>query len=243
MNKSTSSSSLIIIHDGIPQNVNLNQESSSMIEKSNDLMNQLNNDLSDNECNVDKSDIDKSYSNSNNYSSSNDSSSEDIDFDVHLYSNDYSSSNNTSSEDIDFDVQSYQFKIETNYLSTYEDEWPGSRTNESENEYNIELGMLKFPINLLQENISVVIIQLKEIQLSKMNENINDIAIYKYYDIMQNKRITTNAKFELVSPKTIIVNHGNYSWLNDFQSQSFDVWKNNIMSNELITNYNKESVN
>ena len=46
-----------------------------------------------------------------------------------------------------------------------------------------------------------------------------------------------------MSPKTIIVNHGNYSWLNDFQSQSFDVWKNNIMSNELITNYNKESVN
>ena len=46
MKKSTSSSSLIIIHDGIPHNVNLKEESNSMIDKSNDLTNQLNNDLS-----------------------------------------------------------------------------------------------------------------------------------------------------------------------------------------------------
>ena len=67
--------------------------------------------------------------------------------------------------------------------------------------------MLKFPINLLQENIFVEIIQLKAIQLLKMNENVDDVAIYKYYDMVQNKRIRTNAKFELVSPKQIIVNH------------------------------------
>ena len=42
-----------------------------MIEKSNYLRNQLNNDSSDNESNVDESDIDESSSNSNNYSSSN----------------------------------------------------------------------------------------------------------------------------------------------------------------------------
>ena len=38
MNKSTSSSSLIIIYEGLPQNVNLKQESSSMIEKNYDLV-------------------------------------------------------------------------------------------------------------------------------------------------------------------------------------------------------------
>ena len=64
-----------------------------MIEKSNDLMNQLHNDSSNNESNVDKSDIDESSSNSNNYSSSNDS----------------------ISEDIDFDIDSYQFKIESKH--------------------------------------------------------------------------------------------------------------------------------
>ena len=85
--------------------------------------------------------------------------------------------------------------------------------------------MLKFPINLLVENTSFEIIQLKDIQLLKINENVDDVAIYKYYDMVQNKRITTNAKFEFVSPKQIITNHGNYSWLNDFQFKSFDVWK------------------
>ena len=50
-----------------------------------------------------------------------------------------------------------------------------------------------------------------------MNGNVNDVVIYKYYDMVQNKRTTMNAKFELVSPKQIIVNHGKYSWLNDFQ--------------------------
>ena len=78
MNKSTSS--LLSIHEGIPQNVNQKQESSSMIEKSNDLLSKLNNDSSDN-----KSDFDESSSNFNIYSSSNDSSSEDIDFNVYLY--------------------------------------------------------------------------------------------------------------------------------------------------------------
>ena len=34
-----------------------------------------------------------------------------------------------------------------------------------------------------------------------------------------------------------------YAWLNDFQFKSFDVRKNNFMSNELITDYNEESIN
>ena len=86
MNKSRSSSSLLSIHEGIPPKVNHKQESSCMIEKSNDLSSELNNDSSDNESDFDESSHDESSSNSNNYSSSNDSSSEDIDFDVHSYS-------------------------------------------------------------------------------------------------------------------------------------------------------------
>ena len=66
-----------------------------------------------------------------------------------------------------------------------------------------------------------------------MSKNIDDVAIYKYYDMIQNKIITTNAKFKLVSPKNIIINHGHFSWLNDFQFKSFDVWKNNNMSNNI----------
>ena len=46
--------------------------------------------------------------------------------------------------------------------------------------------------------------KLKDVQLLKMNEHIDNVAIYKYYDIIQNKRITTNAKFELVSPKQLL---------------------------------------
>ena len=91
--------------------------------------------------------------------------------------------------------------------------------------------MLKFPINLLQENISFEIFQLKDIQLLKMDENVNDVAIYKYYDMVQNKRIKTNSKFELVSQKQIIVNHEKYSLLNGFQFKSFDERTNNTMPN------------
>ena len=40
-----------------------------------------------------------------------------------------------------------------------------------------------------------------------MGENHDDIAIFKYDDMMKIKRITTNAKFGLVSPKQIILNH------------------------------------
>ena len=36
------------------------------------------------------------------------------------------------------------FDQETNYLSTYEDELPGSITNLSKTKYNNEVGMLKF---------------------------------------------------------------------------------------------------
>ena len=84
--------------------------------------------------------------------------------------------------------------------------------NLSKTEYNTELGKLKFPLHLLQENIYFEIFHLKDIQLLKMDENVNDVAIYKYYDMVQNKRITINAKFELVSPKQFFVNNGKYTW-------------------------------
>ena len=85
INKSRSSSSLLSIHEGIPPKVNQKQESSDMIEKSNDFSSKLNNDSSDNKSDFDESSLDESFSNSNNCSYSNDSSSEDIDFDVHSY--------------------------------------------------------------------------------------------------------------------------------------------------------------
>ena len=66
-----------------------------------------------------------------------------------------------------------------------------------------------------------------------MDENVNDVSIYNYYDIVQNKRITTNVKFELVSPKQISVNHEKYTWLNDYQFKIFDEWKNDYISKEL----------
>ena len=40
--------------------------------------------------------------------------------------------------------------------------------------------------------------KLKDVQLLKMNENIDDVTIYKYYDMVQNKSIIMNAKFELI---------------------------------------------
>ena len=85
--------------------------------------------------------------------------------------------------------------------------------------------------------------KLKDVQLLKMNENIDDITIYKYYDMIQNKIFIINAKFELVSPNQIIINHGQLKWLNDFQFKSFDEWKNDNMTNEIITTYNDESFN
>ena len=79
MSKSSSSSSLSSIHDGKPNNENVKQESSSMID------NQSNIELLGNESDVDESVVDESSSNSNNNSSSNDSNSEDINFDVYSY--------------------------------------------------------------------------------------------------------------------------------------------------------------
>ena len=58
--------------------------------------------------------------------------------------------------------------------------------------------MLIFLLNLLQVDYAFEIFQLKDIELLKMGENNDDIVIYKYYDTMKNKRLTTNAKFELV---------------------------------------------
>ena len=67
--------------------------------------------------------------------------------------------------------------------------------------------MLNFPISLLRVNYVFEIFQLKYIELLKMGENHDDIAIFKYDDMMKIKRITTNAKFGLVSSKQIIINH------------------------------------
>ena len=131
---------------------------------------------------------------------------------------------------------------ETNYISTYEDEWPESITNLSNIKYKTEVGKLTFPINLLQANYSFETFQKKDIQLLKMDENVNDVAIYKYYDMVQNTRLITNAKFELVSPGQIIVNHVKYIRLNVYQFKTFDVWKNNYISKELISEYNEVSV-
>ena len=82
----------------------------------------------------------------------------------------------------------------------------------------------------MQVNYSYEIFQLKFIQLLKIDENIDDIAIHKYYDMMKNTRIVTNANFELLPSKQIIVNHGKYTLLNDFQFKTFNVWKNNYIS-------------
>ena len=120
---------------------------------------------------------------------------------------------------------------------------PGSTTNLSKTKYNIELRILKFPLNLLQINYSFEIFQLKDIHLLIMDEHINNVAIYKYHGMIQNTRLITNAKFELVYLKTIIVNHGKYIWLNDFQFKTFNVWKNNYISKELVDEYNEVSAN
>ena len=79
---------------------------------------------------------------------------------------------------------------ETNYLSTYEDEWLRSLTNDSKIEYNTKINILKFPSSLLVEGQSFEIIQLKDIQFLKMNENIDDVMIYKYYDMLKTKALS-----------------------------------------------------
>ena len=56
-----------------------------------------------------------------------------------------------------------------------------------------------------------------------MGVNINDVVIYKYYDMVQSTKLITNAKFEFMSLKQIISNHGKYTWLNDFQFKRFNV--------------------
>ena len=62
--------------------------------------------------------------------------------------------------------------------------------------------------------------------------------------MMINRRRIINANFELVSPKRIMTNHGNYTWLNEFQFQSSNIWKNNTITKKLIDEYNEKlSVN
>ena len=56
---------------------------------------------------------------------------------------------------------------------------------------------------------------------------------------MKNTRIITNAKFEIVSAKQIIMNHEKYTWLDDFQLKTFNVWNNNSILKELIHAYNE----
>ena len=62
--------------------------------------------------------------------------------------------------------------------------------------------------------------------------------------MMINRRRRINANFELVSPKRIMMNYGNYTWLNEFQFQSSNIWKNNTITKNLIDEYNEKlSVN
>ena len=77
----------------------------------------------------------------------------------------------------------------------------GSITNSLKTKYNIELGMLKFLLNLLQVDYVFEIFQLKDIELLKIDENNDDIVIFKYYDMMRKLRLITNVKFKLVSSK------------------------------------------
>ena len=115
-------------------------------------------------------------------------------------------------------------------------------TDLSKIKYNIEVGMFKFPLNLLQVNYYFEIFPLQDIQLCNIGKNINGVAIYKYYDMVQNTRLITYARCELMSPKYIIVNNGKYTWSNYFQFKTFNVWKTSI-SKELIFEYNEISVN
>ena len=70
-------------------------------------------------------------------------------------------------------------------LSTYENKWPGSINHLLQTKYNIELGILNFPLNLLQVDYVFEIFQLKDIKLLKIGENNDDITIFKYYDMMK----------------------------------------------------------
>ena len=115
----------------------------------------------------------------------------------------------------------------------------GSITNSLETKYNIELGILNFLLNLLQVDYVFEIFQLKDIELLKIDENHDDIAIFKCYDMMKKIRLITNVKFKLVSSKNIIANHGKHTWLIDFQLQTFNVRENNSISKELIDEYNE----
>ena len=72
-----------------------------------------------------------------------------------------------------------------------------------------------------------------------MSESQDKIATFKYCDIMSNRRIIINAKFELVSPKRIMMNHGKYTCLNYVQFQSFNIWRNNTITKDLIDKYNE----
>ena len=48
--------------------------------------------------------------------------------------------------------------------------------------------MLTFLLNLLQVDYVFEIFQLKDMKVLKMGENHDDIAIFKYYDMIKNKR-------------------------------------------------------
>ena len=77
---------------------------------------------------------------------------------------------------------------ETKHLSTYENKWPGSINNSFKTKCNIELGMLTFPLNLSEVDCVFGICQLKDMKVLKMGENHDDIAIFKYIDMIKNKR-------------------------------------------------------
>ena len=80
----------------------------------------------------------------------------------------------------------------------------GSITNSLKTKYNIELGMLKLLLNLLQVDYVFEIFQLKDIELLKIDENNDDIVIFKYYDMLRKLRLITNVKFKLLSSKKVL---------------------------------------
>ena len=71
--------------------------------------------------------------------------------------------------------------------------------------------MLKSSICVLKVNYAFGIFQLRDIELLKIGESHDMIANFRYYIMMNNKRIIINAKFKLVSTKESITNHGKHT--------------------------------
>ena len=91
---------------------------------------------------------------------------------------------------------------------------------------------------MLVVNYEFEMFHLKDVELLKMIESQYETTTFKHCDMMSNRRIIFNAKFELVSPIQIVMSHGKYIWLNDFQFQLFNIWRNNTITKYLIDECN-----